>query len=112
MNLEIYSDTDFDVKHNEIQTKNSGKIRQSQPAKLRFAEQRVEKQLGNAIKESKKKEEKNNNKSGLSKTTTTLERDHILNERTSTSQIFSDKDIGDSTKILLLIISKERMESP
>ena len=102
MNLEIYSDTDFDFTHNQIQTKTSEKMKQSQPARLRFAEKKVEKQLGDANKQTKKKEERTTRKPEVSKTTTTLERDHILNETTSSSQIFSDKEIGDRAQDIVV----------
>ena len=102
MNLEIYSDTDFDFTHNQIQTKTSEKMKQSQPARLRFAEKKVEKHLGDANKQTKKKEERTTRKPEVSKTTTTLERDHILNETTSSSQIFSDKEIGDRAQDIVV----------
>ena len=102
MNLEIYSDTDFDITQSEVQTKSPEKMKQSQPAKLRFAEERIEKQPSNANKVAKKQEEKTSKKSEVSKTTTTLERDYILDEKTPRTQIFSDKEIGDRAQDIVV----------
>jgi len=102
MNLEIYSDTDFDITQSEVQIKSPEKMKQSQPAKLRFAEERIEKQSSNANKVAKKQEEKTSKKSEGSKTTTTLERDYIHDEKTSGRQIFSDKQIGDRAQNIVV----------
>jgi hypothetical protein len=107
MNLEIYSDTDFDITQSEVQTKSPEKMKQSQPAKLRFAEERIEKQPSNANKVAKKEEEKTSKKSEVSKTTTTLERDYIQDEKTSRTQIFSDKEIGDRAQDIVVEYLRE-----
>ena len=102
MNLEMYLDTDFDITRSEVQTKPPEKMKQSQPAKLRFAEERVEKQPSNANKVVKKQEEQTSKKSEVSKTTTTLERDYIEDEKTFKTQIFTDKEIGDRAQDIVV----------
>ena len=108
MNLEIYSDTDFDITQSEVQTKSPEKMKQSQPAKLRFAEERIKKQPSIANKVAKKQEEKTSKKSEASKTTTTLERDYIQDEKTPKRQNFSDKQIGDRAQDIVVQHLRER----
>jgi hypothetical protein len=109
LKLEIFDKDTIELELNELELgKTPDKLKESQPAKIRIATKKAEKQTKSVPQEPANTKEKPKKKPESNKSVSTVEFDHVLENEPPKTKVFTDKEIGDRAEEIVVNYLREK----